>query len=146
MIVNKMTAATAPLAARLEEKLFSHPWREADFMASLSDQSRCFLTAMDDDVLVGYCGLQAAGDQGDVLTIGVDPDRRRRGIGQILMKSLIQKAIQMEVQSLFLEVRESNESARGLYEKLGFQLAGKRPGYYKDPAEDGLIYVLEVQK
>lgn len=145
MTVSKMTPATASLAAGLEQQLFSHPWREADFLASLTDPTRCFLTAMEGEYLLGYCGLQVGGDQGDVLTVGVDPARRRQGIGLVLMRELIREAARMGVQSLFLEVRESNGSARGLYEKLGFQLLGKRPGYYKDPAEDGMIYVLEVQ-
>ncbi len=145
MTVSKMTPATASLAAELEQRLFSHPWREADFLASLTDPTRCFLTATEGEHLLGYCGLQVGGDQGDVLTVGVDPTRRRQGIGLTLMRELIREAARMGVQSLFLEVRESNGSARGLYEKLGFQLLGKRPGYYKDPAEDGMIYVLEVQ-
>ncbi len=146
MIVSKMTETTAPLAAKLEHQLFSHPWSEADFIQSLADPNRCFLTAMEEDRLLGYCGLQVGGDQGDVLTVGVDPSVRRRGIGRQLMENLINEARTRGVKSLFLEVRLSNGGARGLYEKIGFHLAGKRPRYYRDPEEDGLIYILEVQE
>ncbi len=146
MIVSKMTETTASQAAKLEKALFSHPWRDADFLASLQEESRCFLVAEEKGQVLGYCGLQIGGDQGDVLTIGVEPSMRRRGIGQKLMEELIRETAKRGVKRLFLEVRVSNAGARGLYEKLGFQPVGKRPRYYRDPEEDGLVYLLEVQE
>jgi len=67
---------------------------------------------------------------------------RRRGFGANLLTSLIASAGQRNVGRIFLEVRESNMSARLLYEKLGFQLSGRRKAYYRDPQEDAFIFVL----
>lgn len=144
MTVSDMTQSTAVCASALEAKLFSHPWSERDFMMSLHDPSRRFFVCTDGDRLIGYCGLQAAGGQGDVLTIGVDPDFRRRGAGLLLLRRLIEEARIRGVERLFLEVRASNTAARRLYERAGFSAEGCRKGYYRDPDEDGLIYILEV--
>ena len=67
---------------------------------------------------------------------------RRRGFGTNLLTSLIASAGQRNVGRIFLEVRDSNMAARLLYEKLGFQLNGRRKAYYRDPQEDALIFVL----
>ncbi len=109
-------------------------------MASLQDPARLFLTAEEQGDLLGYCGLQWAAEQGDVLTIGTRPDARRRGIGEALLRYALAEMKARSVFTLFLEVRESNFPARALYEKLGFTLCGRRKGYYQDPPEDGLVY------
>lgn len=146
MTVSKMTVESVPAAAALEARLFSHPWKEADFTQSLTDESRAFFVCTQGEDLLGYCGLQWSGEQGDVLTIGVDPRFRRRGAGGALMRKLISTAKEKGVREVFLEVRASNEAARGLYEQCGFILLYNRKGYYSDPKEDGLVYRLEVLK
>ncbi len=67
---------------------------------------------------------------------------RRRGLGKQLLKSLIATARQRNIERVLLEVRQSNMSARSLYEKLGFQVSGRRKSYYRDPQEDALIFAL----
>ena len=146
MNVNKMSREQVLAAAALEERLFSHPWRAQDFEESLTDPSRAFFAACEDGKLIGYCGLQWSGEQGDVLTIGVEPCCRRKGIGARLMEALLQECARNGVRELFLEVRASNDAARGLYEKCGFTLLYARKNYYSDPREDGFVYRLEVME
>jgi len=70
----------------------------------------------------------------------VAPTSRRQGLGRRLLHALLAGARETNSHSVFLEVRESNGAARSLYEKAGFAQTGRRKAYYKDPAEDALLY------
>ena len=145
MTVSKMTAADVSLAAALDRRLFSAEcWSEEDFYLSLSDPDRIFFVAYEGERFLGCGGVQKSFEQGDVLTLGVDPDCRRGGIGSTLLTAMIEAFRQEGGQSLFLEVRASNLPARSLYEKFGFTQIGIRRNYYQQPQEDGLVYCLEV--
>jgi ribosomal-protein-alanine N-acetyltransferase len=78
-------------------------------------------------------------DELHVNTLVVDRPYRRRGLGVTLMRWVIAEAVRRGVRRATLEVRESNDAARGLYETLGFQVMARRPQYYSQPAEDALI-------
>lgn len=64
---------------------------------------------------------------------------RRRGVGTLLLGDLIAHAKSERGRAVFLEVRESNQSARALYAQLGFEETGLRTSYYSDPAEDAIL-------
>lgn len=68
----------------------------------------------------------------ELLNIAVAPSHRGRGHARALLA-------EMPVGRLFLEVRESNQAARALYESVGFRVTGKRKGYYAGPPEDGIV-------
>lgn len=145
MTVSKLCAADVPFAAALDRLLFSAEcWSEQDFYDSLEDSSRIFLAAYEGNVFLGCCGLQQSFEQGDILTVGVHPDHRRKGVGSRLLEELLRIFKEQGGKTLFLEVRASNASAAALYEKFGFRRIGCRKNYYRQPTEDGLIYSLEV--
>lgn len=144
MTVNSMTPQTARAAAALEQELFSAPWREADFLSSLTDENRLFLTCTDAGALIGYCGMQWAAEQADILTIGVRPAFRRQGVGETLLREVIAAGEHGGSGCFFWKCSRSNLAAQRLYEKAGFRQNGCRKGYYQNPAEDGLVYILEV--
>lgn len=77
--------------------------------------------------------------------IVVAPAWRHSGIGCRLLTALIETAKQTNSEAVFLEVRESNFAARGLYEKCGFQQTGRRKSYYSNPLEDAIIYRLSLR-
>ncbi len=146
MTVSKMTAAHVPQAAALDQRLFSAEcWSEADFYTSLEDPDRLFFTAFEQDTFLGCGGVQISFEQGDILTVGVEPAARRKGVGSALLEAMIQAFRARGGRQLFLEVRASNEPARKLYEKHGFRPMGVRRNYYQEPHEDGIVYCLEVQ-
>jgi [ribosomal protein S18]-alanine N-acetyltransferase len=70
---------------------------------------------------------------------------RRKGLGSLLIKYLVQHAGRLPETTIFLEVRESNQAARMLYERLGFQETGMRKNYYANPVEDAMLYRLDVR-
>lgn len=96
--------------------------------------------------MLGFCGLSQSFEQGDILNIGVCPAQRGKGIGSVLLQQAMETFKEQGGKELFLEVRASNTAAKALYEKFGFRRIGIRKGYYQQPAEDGLVYRLEVSE
>jgi ribosomal-protein-alanine N-acetyltransferase len=66
-----------------------------------------------------------------VLNLCISPDERKQGLGGKFMRHIIETAQDRKAESVFLEVRPSNTAAVALYESLGFNEIGMRPGYYK---------------
>jgi ribosomal-protein-alanine N-acetyltransferase len=101
---------------------------------------RMFLVASDGTEVAGVAVVHPIGDQWELENIAVVPEWARQGIATSLISKLIRGALEAGVTDIFLEVRESNISARKLYEKCGFTAAGRRSLYYDRPAEDALLY------
>ncbi len=93
--------------------------------------------------VVGYCGFWIAADEVHISTIAVDPDHRERGIGQLLLVTAIERALELGANIISLEVRVSNMVAQRLYSKYGFKAVGRRRRYYSDNREDALIMIAE---
>jgi ribosomal-protein-alanine N-acetyltransferase len=86
--------------------------------------------------MVGYIGNWFIAEECHVGTIAVKRENRRQGIAEKLLGFTARKAIEENLSYIILEVRESNDSAIKLYEKLGFKIVGRRKGYYQDTGED----------
>jgi ribosomal-protein-alanine N-acetyltransferase len=82
--------------------------------------------------ILGYAGLQMSNNMGHIVDIAVRKEYRRRGIGEFLLRSVIEQAVQLNTTFISLEVRVSNRPAQALYEKYGFNKVEARPGYYLD--------------
>jgi ribosomal-protein-alanine N-acetyltransferase len=93
----------------------------------------------DSDSIIGYAGLWVLVGEAHVVNIAVKQDYRGRGIGELLLISLFEMAIDARCNLITLEVRSSNYIARKLYEKYGFTVKGVRPGYYLNNREDAVI-------
>jgi ribosomal-protein-alanine N-acetyltransferase len=118
-------------------------WSRPQMAADLENPDCYYLVAVesshadgpaDTARVIAYAGLMAhvgAGDA-DIQTIGVASAARRRGLGRVLMQSLIAEARKRRADRVFLEVRVDNESAQTLYRSLGFEEIGLRRNYYKD--------------
>lgn len=89
--------------------------------------------------IFGLGCLWAILDEAHITIVAVHPDYRRQGFGQVLLLFLLSLAKQRELKRATLEVRVSNQAGLSLYEKFGFQVAGRRRGYYQDTDEDALI-------
>ena len=96
--------------------------------------------------IIGFAGMWQLFDEAHVTTIGVRPDYRGQGLGELLFVALIDEAIRRNVAWLTLEVRVSNAPAQALYQKYGFTVQGRRPRYYSDNNEDAYIMWSESLK
>lgn len=92
-----------------------------------------------DDLIAGFVGLWYMVDEAHVVSIGMRTEYRGFGLGELLLISAIEQAIEMESRVVTLEVRVSNYVAQNLYKKYGFTERGTRKGYYSDNREDALI-------
>jgi ribosomal-protein-alanine N-acetyltransferase len=91
------------------------------------------------NVILGYGGFWLMVDEAHISTIAAHHDWRRRGIGELLLVSMIDAGAKIGAQMVTLEVRVSNVNAQSLYRKYGFEVTGRRKGYYSDNGEDALI-------
>ena len=124
-------------------KIARNPGRPgtADFIDALFTdffEQRGDRLSREDGSILGYAGLHVIVDEGYIDNIAVTPDARRHGVASALLDVYCRFGA-VNLAFLTLEVRASNEAARGLYEKYGFQQAGLRPGYYQHPREDAVI-------
>ncbi|ACZ29715.1 ribosomal-protein-alanine acetyltransferase [Xylanimonas cellulosilytica DSM 15894] len=94
--------------------------------------------------VVGYAGLWFDGDVTQVMTLGVDPDWQRRGVGRTLMDALIARSRELRASAVLLEVRVDNEPALDLYADLGFERIGLRKRYYQPENMDAYTMRLDL--
>jgi [ribosomal protein S18]-alanine N-acetyltransferase len=90
--------------------------------------------------IMGFLVSHPIDQEWELENIVVAEPARRRGVGTLLLSELIAYARSNGGVGIFLEVRESNVSARALYRKLGFGERGLRKNYYSNPAEHGVLY------
>ncbi|MBE3559830.1 MAG: ribosomal protein S18-alanine N-acetyltransferase [Ktedonobacteraceae bacterium] len=117
------------------------PRKARPFPFSLWPTSRPMVADLSPDLnsIIGFAGLWLMVDEAHITTIAVHPDFRRRGLGELLLVSLIDIAYEIGARWVTLEVRVSNYPAQSLYRKYGFHEAGLRHRYYSDNQEDALI-------
>ncbi len=96
-----------------------------------------------DGRVCGFICVRVVAGESEIENVVVGPGMRRKGIGAALVGALISRWRAAGGTALLLEVRESNEAARGLYEKCMFRECGRRRGYYRDPVEDAILYRLD---
>ncbi len=95
------------------------------------------------EYLLGFAGFWIMADEAHVTSIAVREKQRGCGLGELLLASLIDLAVQLRAGLVTLEVRASNITAQNLYIKYGFQNVGMRPGYYTDNGEDAILMTLD---
>ena len=144
MTVRAMRLADLDEVMVIERRSFSAPWEESTFRGLMRRPSAALLVAETDDELTGYSVMWFAADEGELGDIAVVPERRGEGIGRRLLRESISVAASRGTRSLYLEVRESNDVARRLYENVGFSVVGVRKQYYTEPVEDAIVMRLNL--
>ncbi len=138
--VDSMQLADIPRVLEIERQSFPTPWPHDAYAHELKENRLAvYLVARVDKEIVGYAGMWIIMDEAHITTIAVDPPRRGQHIGERLLVSLIEAALQRRARWMTLEVRKSNAAAQALYKKYGFREIGVRKGYYSDNREDAIV-------
>jgi ribosomal-protein-alanine acetyltransferase len=94
--------------------------------------------------IVGFLVAHQVDHEWELENVLVAASSQRRGVGTLLIAKFIAHVREQGGMNVFLEVRESNQSARVLYRKMGFEESGQRSNYYASPSEHAVICRLEL--
>ncbi|MFQ5521428.1 MAG: ribosomal protein S18-alanine N-acetyltransferase [Candidatus Methylomirabilia bacterium] len=124
----------------IEQASFPTPWSRAAFLYELKQNqvARAWVARVTEEV-VGYLCVWEVGAELHITNLAVHPAWRRHGVARTLLGTVLEDARRRRLTAALLEVRPSNREARGLYESFGFNLVGRRKGYYSDTGEDALV-------
>ena len=156
-----MTRDDVPAVKRVESAAYQDAWPARLFEKELANGFAQYVVAVEETAdpppagpltalrramfggtherIVGFMGVWYMVDQLHLVTIAVDPGQQRRGIGARLLLEVFDLAMEAELNEIVLEVRESNDRARAMYEAFGFRKAGQLLDYYKDNHETAIV-------
>ncbi len=140
MIVDQMQPSDLDSVLEIERISFQNPWHRDAFLYELKHRNaRNYIIGQNPAgtpesrglrSVDGYACFHVAADELHLLKMAVKPEKRKQNIAFHLLSACFRKSLQDNVEYVFLEVRESNREAIGLYKKLGFRTVGVRPAYY----------------
>ena len=142
----KAKAFDLAVFASLDKELFPYsPWSAAQYKEEFSSPTRYFVVAVDEaESIIGYAGVFApGGTEADVLTVGVIPTHRGKGIARQLMAMITGWAKEQGSIAMMLEVKVDNSNAIGLYESLGYSKLNVRKDYF-GAGLDALVMRLDL--
>ncbi len=145
MIVRPLRLEDLPEAGRIEQRAMSAPWSEAQLRAEFEVAGGVALAAASDERLCGYAFFRTCFPECELLHLVVEPEWRRRGVAAALLTRALAGFIDRGFTACFLEVRTSNDAARGLYARAGFHQTGTRKHYYSHPVEDALLLTRDLR-
>lgn len=133
--------------AALHASAFDRPWSAAEFEALLDSPGVAAMVADDRGILAGLILIRAVAGEAEILTLCVAPDSRRGGLGLALVEAGAGASAGIGAEALWLEVAADNAAALKLYERAGFEVAGRRPAYYsRGPGLPGMDAVVMRRK
>jgi ribosomal-protein-alanine N-acetyltransferase len=114
----------------IETAVFPFPWEHASFVSCVANDYECWVMNDQSDAVVGYFIVMKVVDEAHLLTFAIRGDAQGQGLGRILLEKVIAVARGIGMDSVFLEVRDTNQRARDLYSHLNFIEIGRRKNYY----------------
>lgn len=134
-----LTRDDLPAVMAIERTSFSMPWRLSTFESLLARTDTDLVGAVMDGALLGYAVAWTILDQAELGNVAVATGARRAGVGRLLVLAALDRVHARGATECFLEVRESNDAAQGLYRECGFEPVGRRRRYYSSPTEDAIV-------
>lgn len=126
--IRAMQVADVPQVIAIEQQVQTYPWSKQLFVDSINAPHQCTVIETNGCV-AGFCILQPVLDEANLLLMAIDPAFQQRGLGMRLLEQSI-NSLGEHCKMIFLEVRQSNQAAIGLYEKVGFAQIDLRKNYY----------------
>ena len=139
-----MNEADIDRFAEIDQKCFTVPWSRKAFEDEFKNSIAVYFAARNDNECIGYAGFWNVSGEGDITNVAVVEEHRRSGVGSMLIEAVLERAKQLNIDIMTLEVRQSNYKAQGLYKKYGFEVIGTRKRYYSDNNEDALIMTKQL--
>ena len=137
--VRSMTERDLRQVLHIERRSFTIPWSAATFRGLLRRQSASLIVGEWREMILAYAVLWYAADEAELGDMAVLPEARGSGLGAWMLEKALGEARSRGAKRVFLEVRESNDVARRLYERAGFDTTGRRANYYSEPVEDAIL-------
>lgn len=141
--IGVLTARELPLLLQLDHQCFTgDPFADSWWQKAIAGQGACAWMLWQEGQLAGYCLFSRVLDEAELLRIATAPAARQKGVGMALLSHAEATLGAAGVVQQFLEVRASNHPAQQLYRRAGWQLTGRRKGYYPlgDGREDALTF------
>lgn len=124
----------------IENACFNIPWTKNSLQKDMETNPKAkYIVALDNEKIVGYMGWWTIEEEVYINNIAVLPLYQGKGIGTVLMRTMIQVSEDDGAKCHTLEVRASHIDTQHFYEQFGFRKSGIRPGYYEDNEEDAVI-------
>ena len=143
-IIGEMSLDDLDDVMEIERLSFVSPWTKRLFEEALISPISPSLVMKKDTETIGYIVLYSVVDEAHILNIAIHPSFRVKGCASSLIQYVLDYFEKKGVHKFFLEVREGNLAAIGLYQRFGFEKIGKRKKYYAETNEDALVMCLSV--
>ena len=141
-VVEPASARDAARLAELHGASFARGWGEGEFEDMMSQHNTLVHRLRQGRRTIGFAVSRMGADEAEILSIAVDTACRGRGLSRNLLLTHLGHLAGRGVRTVFLEVEENNEPARGLYARAGFAVVGRRERYYKQPDGEQLNALL----
>lgn len=138
-LMRAMKQSDLSLVIDIENRAFTHPWPKQAFDELISHYARVLEL---DGKLIGYILCHVIMDEAVVLNFAIDPTLHGAGHGDYLFAESLKELRALGSRIFYLDVRESNVPAIGLYQKYGFSKIGIRKDYYSEPTENAIVMAL----
>jgi len=169
VIMRPMRAEDIPQVVAIDRESFPTPWSSRTYTFEIENNTTSQMVVLEvpasppggsnglgamfrrlvhgdtppETAIIGYGGCWLIAGEAHISTIAVHPAYRGKGLGELLLVGMLQRALNLGGEYSVLEVRVSNEQAQALYRKYEYAIVGRRPGYYRDNGEDA--YLMEVR-
>ena len=130
-------------AYKIEREVNPSPWKYETFLSSF-EVGHKGLVCKHNSEIIGFIIFSPINPEAHILSISVTKKIQSKGIGTLLLQSMLDQCKAMNYKSIFLEVRTSNIQAINFYQKFGFIKDAIRDNYYKDNSEDALLMSLSI--
>lgn len=138
-VLREARAADIPQLAKMHAAAFRRGWGRDEFERLLSDKAVRAHVASERAQACAFVLSHVVAPEAEILSIAVRADRRGRGHGRALLKHHLSRLASEGVTISFLEVDEANRPALGLYRSFGYDVVGRRKGYYGEGGKDALL-------
>ena len=130
-------------AYKIECEVNPSPWKYETFLSSFEVGHKGFICKHDSEI-IGFIIFSPINPEAHILSISVTKKIQSKGVGSLLLQSMLDQCAAMNYKKIFLEVRTSNLQAINFYQKFGFSKDAIRDNYYTDNSEDALLMSLSI--